>query len=143
MGHASSIALGIALNKQNKKIWCIDGDGALLMHMGAMAVIGNVKPENMVHIVINNGAHESVGGMPTSAEEINIVNIALACGYKYAISINDFETLDRELEVVKIKNELSLIEVKCAIGSRNNLGRPSLTPLENKQSFMKYIVKLN
>lgn len=143
MGHASSIALGISLHQPGRKVWCIDGDGALLMHMGAMAIIGSSNPKNLVHIVINNEAHESVGGMPTAAKEIDIVNIALACGYTYAVSVNKFEELDNELKTAKIKNELTLIEVKCAIGSKNNLGRPSLTPLENKQNFMEYIKELN
>ena len=84
MGHASSIALGVALNKPNTRIWCIDGDGAALMHMGAMAVIGSSHPSNLIHIIINNGAHETVGGMPTVAADIDLVKIALACGYPYA-----------------------------------------------------------
>lgn len=97
MGHSSSIALGIAINKPEKKIWCIDCDGAVLMHMGAMAVIGSNKPKNLIHIVINNGAHETVGGMPTVATDINVVGIAKACGYPNAISVDSFELLDRAL----------------------------------------------
>ena len=137
MGHSSSIALGIALNKPDKKIWCIDGDGAALMHLGSMAVIGANKPNNLIHIVINNSAHETVGGMPTVAGSINIVKIAEACGYKYAKSVDNFETLDKELEVIKNKNELSLLEIKCSIGAREDLGRPTTTPIENKVAFMK------
>lgn len=139
MGHTSSIALGVALNKPNKKIWCIDGDGAVLMHMGAMAVIGSNKPPNLVHIVINNGAHETVGGMPTVASEIDIVGIAKACGYPNAVSVDNFASLDKELEKAKSRNELSIIEIKCSIGARENLGRPTTTPIENKERFMEYI----
>lgn len=139
MGHSSSIALGIALNKPNKKIWCIDGDGAVLMHMGAMALIGANKPKNLVHIVINNGAHETVGGMPTVAGDIDLVAIAKACGYPNAVCVNNFDDLDQELEVAKCRDELSLIEVKCSIGAREDLGRPTTTALENKQHFMHYI----
>ena len=139
MGHASSIALGVAVNKPEKRIWCIDGDGAVLMHMGSMAVIGSNKPKNLVHVVINNAAHETVGGMPTVAGEMDIVKIALACGYPNAVSVDTFEDLDRELENAKIRNELSLIEVKCSIGARDDLGRPTTTALQNKESFMKYI----
>lgn len=73
MGHSSSIALGVALNKPSTRIWCVDGDGAVLMHMGSMAVLGANKPKNMIHIVINNGAHETVGGMPTVASQIDLV----------------------------------------------------------------------
>lgn len=139
MGHSSSIALGIALNKTEQRIWCIDGDGAVLMHMGAMAVIGSNKPKNLVHIVINNGAHETVGGMPTVAANIDLVAIAKACGYPYAVCVDCFEALDIELKEAKKRNELSLIEVKCSIGSREDLGRPTTTALENKQLFMEYL----
>ena len=137
MGHASSIALGIALQKPDKKIWIIDGDGAALMHMGAMAVIGAVGPENLVHIVINNGAHETVGGMPTVAEKVNLVEIADGCGYPGAVCVGDFDALDRELNAAKDRNSLSFIEVRCAIGSRADLGRPTTTAIENKENFMR------
>ena len=139
MGHSSSIALGIAINKPTQRVWCLDGDGAVLMHMGAMAVIGANKPKNLLHIVINNDAHETVGGMPTVASSINLVQIALACGYPNAVCVDNFEDLDKELNEAKSKNELSLIEVKCAIGARDNLGRPTTTALENKQNFMEYL----
>ncbi len=139
MGHSSSIALGVALKKPDKKVWCIDGDGAVLMHMGSMAVLGANKPENMVHVIINNGAHETVGGMPTVAAEIDFVAIAKACGYSNAVSVDSFETLDKELNIAKSRNELSMIEVKCSIGARENLGRPTTTAIENKQNFMDYL----
>lgn len=139
MGHCSSIALGVALQKPEMKIWCIDGDGAALMHMGAMAVIGANKPSNMVHVVINNAAHETVGGMPTVAGEINLVQIAKACGYPNAVSVSDYEDLERELAAAKAKNELCFIEATCAIGARENLGRPTTTALENKEGFMRFI----
>ena len=137
MGHSSSIALGIALQKKECKVWCIDGDGAMLMHMGALAVIGANNPQNLVHIVINNGAHETVGGMPTVANHIDTVKIAKGCGYKNAVSVDNFSDLDEQLNKAKLKNELSLIEVKCSIGARSNLGRPTTTAKENKQNFMQ------
>ncbi len=139
MGHSSSIALGVAINKPEKKVWCIDGDGALLMHMGAMPVIGANNPDNLVHIVINNGAHETVGGMPTVASSIDLVAIAKACGYKYATSVDDFDALDSELKMAKQRNELSFIEIKSSIGARDDLGRPTTSALENKENFMKYL----
>lgn len=142
MGHASSIALGVAINKPEQKIWCVDGDGAVLMHMGAMAVLGANAPKNMVHIVINNGAHETVGGMPTVASNIDLVGVAKACGYPYAVSVDSFEDLDKELTDSKERNELSLIEVKCSIGARDDLGRPTTTALENKVNFMEYLKTL-
>ncbi len=139
MGHSSSIALGVVINKPERKVWCIDGDGALLMHMGAMALLGVNKPKNLVHIVINNGAHETVGGMPTVAGEIDIVAIAKACGYPYAVSVDSFSSLDEALAIAKNSHELSLIEVKCSIGAREDLGRPTTTALENKRNFMEYL----
>ena len=143
MGHSSSIALGIAANKPHTNIWCIDGDGAMLMHMGALAVIGSHAPKNLIHIVINNGAHETVGGMPTVAGKINIPAIARACGYGHAVSVDNFEALDAELKNARAKNSLSLIEVKCAIGARDDLGRPTAAPIENKQQFMTYLDTLS
>lgn len=139
MGHASSIALGIAVQKPDRKIWIIDGDGAALMHMGAMAVIGANAPKNIVHIVINNGAHETVGGMPTVASKIDLVAIAKGCGYPNAVSVGGFEELDEVLEQAKSKDELSLIEVKCSIGARENLGRPTTTAQQNKTAFIGHL----
>ena len=143
MGHSSSIALGVAINKPNTKVWCVDGDGAVLMHMGAMAVIGATAPKNMIHIIINNGAHETVGGMPTVASNIDLVTIARACGYSNAVSVDTFAALDKELEEAKKRNEISLIEVKCSIGAREDLGRPTTTAIENKENFMRYLMTLS
>ena len=142
MGHCSSIALGVAIQKPGTKVWCIDGDGAMLMHMGSMAVTGTYAPSNLVHIVINNGAHETVGGMPTVAGSVDAVAIAKACGYKNAVSVSDFDALDYELNAAASRNELSFIEIKCAIGSRADLGRPTTTALENKINFMDHLSKL-
>ncbi len=141
MGHGSSIALGIASAMPKQKIWCIDGDGALLMHMGAIAVIGEISPDNLVHIVINNEAHETVGGQPTAAGAVDIAAAAKACGYPYAVCVDSFEDLDRELDKTKTAGHLCLIEVKCAIGSREDLGRPTLTAMENKKNFMNFLAE--
>lgn len=143
MGHSSSIAMGIAMQKPNSKVWCIDGDGAVLMHMGAMAVMGANKLKNMVHIVINNSAHETVGGMPTVAGKIDFIMIAKGCGYPNCVSVNNFKELDNALKAAKATDELSFIEVKCAIGSRDDLGRPTTTARENKENFMAYLEELN
>ena len=139
MGHTSSIALGVAINKPDEKVWCIDGDGSALMHMGSLAVVGNINPSNLVHIVINNGAHETVGGMPTVAGNMDLVKIAEACGYSYAVSVDNFKELDGELEKVKSLDELCFVEVMCSIGAREDLGRPTTTALENKENFMEYL----
>ncbi len=139
MGHSSSIALGIAINKPKQRIWCIDGDGAALMHMGAMAVMGNAKPQNLVHIIINNSAHETVGGMPTVAGSIQLTAIAEACGYDTAEKVEDFAALDNALKKAKEAKGLHFIEAACAIGARDDLGRPTTTAVENKENFMAYL----
>ena len=141
MGHASSIALGVALHKPDRRVWCLDGDGAALMHMGAMAVIGATRPANLVHVVINNGAHETVGGMPTVASKIDLPAIARACGYPHAVSADSFAALDAALAETKARCELSFIEVKSNIASRADLGRPTTTALENKLAFMSHLAR--
>ena len=135
MGHCSSIALGIALNCPQKNIWCIDGDGAFLMHMGAAAVIGACSPKNFIHIVINNSAHESVGGMPTVAKNLDLISIAKACNYKNIFSADTMQTLEKILNELTISEKPAFVEIKCAIGSRKDLGRPTISPLENKIAF--------
>lgn len=142
MGHSSSIALGIAQSMKNTKIWCVDGDGAVLMHMGSMALLGANAPANMVHVLINNGAHETVGGMPTVGGNVDWVGVAKACGYPNAVSVDSFEALDCELKAAKERDELTLIEVKCSIGARQDLGRPTTTALENKENFMAYLKEI-
>ncbi len=139
MGHSSSIALGVAIQKPEKKIWCIDGDGAALMHMGAMAVIGHHSPKNMVHIVINNAAHETVGGMPTVADTVDFVKIAEACGYSKAVCVDNYEQLDMVLHEAKESDELFFIEIKSGLGARKDLGRPTTTAVENKVNFMQFL----
>ena len=137
MGHASSIALGVALHQPEKRVWCIDGDGAALMHLGAMAVIGAEKPQNLIHVVINNGAHETVGGMPTAAGKISLTGIALACGYPRAVRAETYEELEATLGDAKKAGTLFMIEACCALGARADLGRPTTTAEENKKSFME------
>lgn len=141
MGHASSIALGIAIAKPNKTVWCVDGDGGALMHMGSMAVIGSINPDNYKHIILNNCAHETVGGMPTVANSIDIAKIAQGCGYKTIIQVANENDLRASLTDAKTNSKLSLIEVKCSIGSRKDLGRPTTTAKENKIAFMEQLNK--
>ncbi len=137
MGHASSIALGIALQRPEQRVWAVDGDGATLMHMGAMAVIGANRPANLIHIVINNGAHETVGGMPTAAGRIDLCGVARACGYVSAVRAGDFDALDAALAAARDAGGPAMIEAMCAIGARDDLGRPTTTARENKERFME------
>ncbi|KEJ93542.1 phosphonopyruvate decarboxylase [Synergistes jonesii] len=139
MGHSSSIALGIALAKPRMRVWCLDGDGAALMHMGAMAVIGANSPANLVHVVINNASHESVGGIPTVAGKINLLKVADGCGYPSRFSASSREELDDALSEARNARELCFIEARAAIGARPDLGRPTTTPQENRKKFMEYL----
>lgn len=143
MGHSSSIALQIAKEKSNSRVWCIDGDGAALMHMGAMAVIGTSGAENYVHVVINNGAHESVGGLPTVGSKIDLCKIAEGCGYKKAVRARSFEELDGALCLARKEKGPFFLEVECAIGARDDLGRPTTGAQDNKRAFMQYLKKLS
>lgn len=135
MGHASSIALGLALARPERRVWCIDGDGAVIMHLGAMAVIGQTHPSNLIHVVIDNEAHESVGGFPTAAGTMDFVSIARGCGYAAAAEATDAATLDAALHTLPTDGP-AFLAVKSGIGARHNLGRPTRTPIENKQAFM-------
>ena len=137
MGHASSIALSIALQKSHLQVTCLDGDGAALMHMGSLAAIGQQKPRNYCHIVLNNGAHDSVGGQPTIAPFIDIPAVARACGYTKVYQAKTKKELQK---ILAKKNEvLTFIEVKVKKGARKDLGRPKSAPQENKTAFMKFI----
>ena len=136
MGHASQIALGIALSKPDKKVFCIDGDGAALMHLGGISTIGTQKPKNMVHIVLNNGAHDSVGGQPTVGRKINLCAIAEACGYGQVVRVETLVELINALAVAKTAAVPIFIEILVSKGSRPDLGRPNSSPIENKTAFM-------
>ncbi|UTY28283.1 phosphonopyruvate decarboxylase [Treponema putidum] len=139
MGHASQIALGIALSKSDRKIFCIDGDGAAIMHMGALSTIGTQKPKNMVHFVLNNGAHDSVGGQPTVARKINLCAVAEACGYDKVVSVKTLEELQSRLKELCTNSGSVFIEVLVSKGARADLGRPKSSPIENKKAFMEFL----
>ncbi len=139
MGHSSQIALGIAMAKPEKQVYCLDGDGALIMHMGALAVIGNKSPKNFKHIIFNNFSYESVGGQPTAAVSMDISAIACACGYKGIFQASGADELRRVLKNFKKAAGPALLEVVIKQGSRSDLGRPTLSPVENKKLFMDFI----
>ena len=136
MGHAGMIALQIATDKPNRTIWCLDGDGAFLMHLGALPVIANRGPKNLIHVVINNGAHETVGGMPVCSCSLNITGIAAAAGYPLVLKADSEETLREALRQARSADGPVLIEVLCACGARDDLGRPTTTPVQNRDAFM-------
>lgn len=139
MGHASSIAMGIATQKKKTRVWCLDGDGALLMHMGAMALIGTSGLSNMIHVVFNNGAHESVGGMPTVMDQVDLCGMAVSTGYRHCCRVSSTEELEAALSELKDDDGPIFLEVITAIGSRPDLGRPTVGTKENLKNFMEYL----
>ena len=139
MGHASQIAMGIALAKPDRQVICLDGDGAAIMHMGTLAIIGSRKMENFKHIIINNAAHDSVGGQPTVGGETAFAKIADACGYKVTWVVKTKEELKQRLPQLCSSQGPSLLEVQVGKGARKDLGRPKTTPSENKIIFMKHL----
>lgn len=142
MGHASSIALGVAMQKPKRQVYCLDGDGAAIMHMGAFSTIGHASPANYKHVVFNNGAHDSVGGQPTDAACHNVFcfgTIAKGCGYKKTLlAVNEEEVIDC-IQAMSTMEGPVLLEIKIAKGGRKDLGRPTRTPQQNKDDFMHYL----
>ena len=144
MGHASQIALGIAMAQPERRVWCFDGDGAAIMHMGSMAIVASKKPQNFIHVVFNNGAHDSVGGQPTVGLKIDLPAIAKAVGYKTAVSVASKEELEKELSSISQNQSLMtnapvLLEIKVRKGNRQDLGRPTTTPIQNKEALMTFL----
>ena len=152
MGHASQIALGIALAQssnqaitQSRRVWCFDGDGATLMHMGSMAIVAEKAPKNYIHVVFNNGAHDSVGGQPTVGLKIDLPAVARAVGYKAAYSVSTKEELEKQLSILNSQFSIEegpvLLEVRVKKGNRPDLGRPTTTPIQNKEALMAFLKK--
>ncbi len=139
MGHSSQIALGIACSKPNRKVYVLDGDGAVIMHMGSLSVTGNAAPPNFCHIVLNNGAHESVGGQPTSAFSTDLKAVAAACGYSTSLRAESIEELQAAIDLLGKSKGHCFLEVRVSNDSKNDLPRPDKTPLENKEMFMKFV----
>ncbi len=141
MGHTSSIAMGLALSQNDRKIICIDGDGSMLMHLGATAIQGVTNKSNFFHILINNAAHDSVGGQPTVANKINLTKIASACGYEHVEKVDNIKDLDNKLKaLMQLENGSKFLEILVRKGARSNLGRPSTLPIENRNNFMNNLL---
>lgn len=136
MGHASQIALGVAKGAKDRNVICIDGDGAALMHMGSLAISGMSGVKNFKHIVINNGAHDSVGGQPTLAFDVDLTAVAKACGYQCFSQCKSLEQLNDVIQDFLQADGPVFLEVFSDKGSRPDLGRPTTTPKENKQAYM-------
>ena len=141
MGHASQIALGIALQKPNRRVVVFDGDGAAIMHLGNMAITASQAPKNYIHIVYNNGAHDSVGGQPTVGLEINLQEIGAAMGYKTVLNATNAEELNAALGQLDDCAKPALLQICVRKGNRKDLGRPTTTPQQNKNALMKELSK--
>ena len=139
MGHASQIALGIALEKTDRRVWCFDGDGASIMHMGSMAIVASKKAANYIHVVFNNGAHDSVGGQPTVGLAIDLPAIAKAVGYTAVHDVSTAEELNAALAEVDGQSGPILLQVRVKKGNRKDLGRPTTTPIQNKEALMAFL----
>eukprot|EP00413_Alexandrium_margalefii_P034266 CAMPEP_0204579980 /NCGR_PEP_ID=MMETSP0661-20131031/43807_1 /ASSEMBLY_ACC=CAM_ASM_000606 /TAXON_ID=109239 /ORGANISM="Alexandrium margalefi, Strain AMGDE01CS-322" /LENGTH=143 /DNA_ID=CAMNT_0051589039 /DNA_START=40 /DNA_END=471 /DNA_ORIENTATION=- len=136
MGHCSSIALGIAIARRRRQVLCVDGDGAVLMHMGALATVGRCGLRNFKHVLINNAVHDSVGGQPTGAASLDLPAIARACGYAAAESVSAERCLGPALTRLREQSGPCFLEVQALPGARADLGRPTTTTHENKREFM-------
>ncbi len=141
MGHASQIALGIALERTDRKVWCFDGDGAVLMHLGSMAIVADKAPANFIHVVFNNGAHDSVGGQPTVGLKISLTGVAKALGYKEIVLASTAVELAAALKKIKTCEGPVLLEVRVHRGNRKDLGRPTTTPIQNRDALMSFLDK--
>ena len=141
MGHASSIATGIAQVKQSRNVWIFDGDGAAIMHLGALTQVGNLGLKNIKHIIFNNEAHDSVGAQPTAAKSLNFGQIALGCGYAHAFSVSTKQDLQDLVPKIKDLEGPVFVEVKIKPGARKDLGRPATSPTENKVNFMNFLTR--
>lgn len=139
MGHCSSIALGAALAKPDRRVVCLDGDGALIMHMGAMGIVGSLRPQNFIHVVCNNFCHESVGGQPTCAASMDFIAIAKASGYASQHSARSLEEISSIFSALATAPGPHFVELILAKGSRDDLGRPTSSPQQNKVQFMKHL----
>lgn len=139
MGHSSQIALGIAISKPERLVVNLDGDGSAIMHMGSMAVIGTKAPSNFVHVILNNGSHESVGGQPTAAFSIDLPKIASACGYRTSLRAVNADELLAAMEIIHDSPKPVLLEIRLSGYSRADLGRPDRSPAENKSDFIGFI----
>ena len=138
MGHANMIALGLAQNTE-RHVFCVDGDGASLMHLGNLTSTGQSGARNLIHILLNNAAHDSVGGQPTYADNIDIASIATACGYKSSASISELNQIRNIVQQLKLKPGPHMLEIKISKGSRQDLGRPTNSPKHNKDLLMSYL----
>ena len=139
MGHASQIAMGIALAKPDRQVFCLDGDGAMLMHMGGAAIVGAAAVANFKHVLFNNGVHDSVGGMATAGLRVSFTEIVKACGYTEAWRVERHDELAEKVTRLRSARGPAMLEIMVQKGARADLGRPQTSPIENKTAFKEFL----
>lgn len=139
MGHASSIATGLAISNLNRRVFCLDGDGALQMHLGSAATIGELSPKNFFHFVFNNGTHDSVGGNPVTSPKLNYQELFKAFGYQNQFLATNGAEIESAVSYCNQNDGPVLIEVKIEGGQEENLPRPSNSPLTSVRNFQEML----
>ncbi|MDB4459140.1 phosphonopyruvate decarboxylase [bacterium] len=143
MGHASQIAMGIALAKPERQVFCLDGDGAMLMHMGGAAIVGAAGVANFKHVILNNGVHDSVGGMASAGLQVSFTDIAKACGYTEAWRVEHADNIAEKVADLRAVKGPAMLEIMVRKGARADLGRPKTSPVENKTVFTQFLSDIN
>ncbi|MAI10715.1 MAG: hypothetical protein CBD27_10705 [Rhodospirillaceae bacterium TMED167] len=138
MGCASGMGLGVALNTA-KPVMVLDGDGAALMKLGTLATIGAQAPANLVHVVLDNGVHDSTGGQATMSPHVNFAQVAIACGYRSGIFCDSQDEFETALKTAQESKGPTLIHAKIAPGSLDNLGRPTVKPKDVARRFQAFL----
>ncbi|MFA6291866.1 MAG: phosphonopyruvate decarboxylase [Victivallales bacterium] len=139
MGHASQIANGVASAKGGRNVFCIDGDGSAIMHLGSMATTGTMKCGSFYHVILNNGAHDSVGGQPTAGFNISFTDAAKALGYNAVFRAQTHDEIDTCMKTILKSEGPILLEILVKRGNRPELGRPTESPVEMKAEFMEFL----
>ncbi|MDR1745303.1 MAG: hypothetical protein LBS30_06085, partial [Planctomycetota bacterium] len=139
MGHASMIALGVARARPERRVVCLDGDGALFMHLGAAALIPSLAPGNFIHVLLNNGMHASDGGQPDLGAGVDVESLAKACGYMKTIRVENPDELHNAVIQCQEETGPCFVEVRLNRGVRRNLGRPTISPKEMARQFREFL----
>lgn len=139
MGCISSLGLGLALTRSDKKVIAIDGDGSVLMRMGSLATNAYYQPSNMLHIILDNNVHDSTGGQATVSHIIDFVALAASVSYPAAIKVNTLQEFQEALEKWRMQGALTLIHFQIGQGESAEPGRPTVKPHEVKERLLKFI----
>jgi phosphonopyruvate decarboxylase len=140
MGCASGMGLGVALNVP-RPVVVLDGDGAALMKLGSFATIGAYAPSGLIHVVLDNGVHDSTGGQPTVSSSVDFSGVALACGYRYAVSCGTLDGFASAYRNAAAGPKPALVHARIAAGSMSKLGRPTIAPEDVARRFKAFLAQ--